>query len=253
MLTILACLLAISCDSDVDFVESNQPSIANSSNTASANGGINTGSSSQSEDASKGYDGDSMAGKNPEGEGEGESGYDGDSNEQSDGEYDGDSSTEREGSDGEYDGDSASPLEGNSECMPNELEVAFPEEIQSCFDGNRIWDFNRNLCTEISGSCLDDCKYDNLILAINDAGMGTPRKIEEAIGKAKLITWGTKNDGKTIVAQWVYPPSGSSCTYDLQKGLPVTGCYRILPPGSPTLDKSNPDAVEAFVNACIDD
>ncbi|NRA46002.1 MAG: hypothetical protein HRU09_13705 [Oligoflexales bacterium] len=177
--------------------------------------------------------------------------------------YDADSASAQTAGGADYDADSESQINGEFDgdttantgdtCVADELELQFPQEIQDCFDSNRIWDFNRSLCTPISGTCNDNCEYDELISAINSAGMGTPQKIESAIGRAKLITWGTKNNGNTIVAQWVYPPSGSTCTYDLQQGLPVTGCYRILPPNTPLLDKSDPAAVEAFVNACIDD
>jgi hypothetical protein len=146
------------------------------------------------------------------------------------------------------------PAEGGADtsCAPSEVEIAFEGEIQSCFDDNRIWDFNRSLCTEVPASSFS-CDFDALALAINDAGMATPAKIIEGKGKAKLIACGEKNDGKTIIAQWVYPPVGDRCSYDLQDGLPVTGCYRILPTGSAPLDPSNKEAVAKFVYDCIDE
>lgn len=255
ILTILTCLLVVSCSSDADFAANSTPSIPSSADADStqsqsdANRPIGEAPSSSQDEAKEDE-------SSPNGDGNNEDGNNEDGNATTDPEgsldYDGDSKNSMK--DGEYDGDTGITNNDTGEgCAADDLELSFPPEIEACFKQNRIWDFSRGLCTQISGSCSDNCQYDNLISAINNAGMATPQKIEQAIDSAKLVTWGTKNDGKTIVAQWVYPPSGSSCTYDLQKGLPVTGCYRIVGPDEPKLDKSDPEAVKAFVNACIDE
>lgn len=147
------------------------------------------------------------------------------------------------------DGSSSGGGQGGS-CAPGELEVKFDDNIQACFDSNGIWDFSRNICLENVRSSFN-CDFDSLTKAINDAGMATPSKITQAIGKAKLIACGEKNDGNTIIAQWVYPPSGSKCEHTKQDGLPVTGCYRKRLDGEASLDRSDPEAVKAFVNACL--
>ena len=85
------------------------------------------------------------------------------------------------------------------------------------------------------------------------AGIGVPNT---SIVKAKeegalLISCSEKNAGKTVIAQWYYPGSKSSCNFeDLEATRIITACYKLYvegeAPPSETLEQRN-----AAVQACL--
>ena len=143
------------------------------------------------------------------------------------------------------------PVKEEEPCIPEKVEVSYSNpNIQECFDQQRIWDFKRDICTEDVGFS-EECTYDNLQESINRLGIKTPAALTKAKKGAKLIACGEKNDRSTVIAQWVYPPEGTTCSENVKNAAPVTVCYKKVGADAEPLDTSDKDAVNAFVYACI--
>lgn len=90
--------------------------------------------------------------------------------------------------------------------------------------------------------------------------MNTPKAILDAQNPAagaekvaKLTACGQKHGGKTVIAQWVYLPTeeADGCDYNANRGLPVTGCYRVME-NFQDLTGASDEEKKQFVADCLD-
>ncbi|MFW7379058.1 MAG: hypothetical protein ACOH5I_09655 [Oligoflexus sp.] len=110
----------------------------------------------------------------------------------------------------------------------DQINLKFPEEIQSCMDNGRLYSFSTNVCLEVIQASFD-CNFDAMAEQVVAIGVNA-----ETISQAKqegafLVACGEKNKGKTIVGQWYYPPSsGDRCQDENPSSRIVTACYKLF-------------------------
>lgn len=140
------------------------------------------------------------------------------------------------------------------ECDAASGKLKYPEQIQGCIDEGKLYHFDTETCTSTRKSSWQ-CSFDQFINEMERLRFdGNVPFVESAQGEnAVLIGCGESSDGRTIVAQWWYPPEGGDeCEFKAGVTKIVSACYRQFvgeAPPSPTTD----DEKREFVLSCMTD
>jgi len=133
----------------------------------------------------------------------------------------------------------------------NVLKDAFPEEISSCYESGRVFNFDSNECVQMK-SAKFTCDFNTVISELRKIGLASP-DVEAAATKATsiLIGCGQSEDSQRIVVQWINVPEGNGCK-NITPGLTVTGCFTNFgtktPPPPPTSKEERDSRTYACMN-----
>lgn len=145
------------------------------------------------------------------------------------------------------------PAAGPSDCKDQVVVSGAQKEIQACYDQKRIWHFERSLCLEPVAASFE-CNFDSLLAALESQLGSKDGSVYKALSEGrdngvKLIACGEKNDGNTIIAQWVkVEEQAGNCSTNFSKNYPTTACTK-RNAASPT----TPEEVRQFVYQCLDE
>lgn len=134
----------------------------------------------------------------------------------------------------------------------DQINLKFPEEIQSCIDKGRLYNFATDECLEVSLANFE-CSFEAMEKQVSAIGVNSESIIAAQKEGALLVACGEKNEGKTIVAQWYYPLNPiDSCADENPASRIVTACYKIQEPGNlPPLETE--EQRRQAIQACLND
>jgi hypothetical protein len=143
-------------------------------------------------------------------------------------------------------GDDTDSANGGCRIDGDHIAWKWPKEIQTCFDGGKVWDFTRNACTTVGQAKSFDCTWDGIAAQIQ--GFDTNFTPDWDKKRLKIISCGerTKTVGnqshKTIIWQYVMLPEDAengACDVPVGGGIAI-GCFEATKQlGLPLSDSSD--------------
>ncbi|SMF62061.1 hypothetical protein [Pseudobacteriovorax antillogorgiicola] len=144
---------------------------------------------------------------------------------------------------GSQDANPETCVEGDRVTLP------FPKEIQGCIEQNRIYSFYDQVCLETQVAPFP-CSFDAVIQKVKSIGVGYQSLEDARSQNALLVACSEKNQGRTVIAQWIFPKSDDPCELDLASREIVTACYRLNVGGSGKKAET-PEEISAMVDECL--
>ena len=128
---------------------------------------------------------------------------------------------------------------------------------QACNDQGQIWDFYAGTCTPAISAESFECSFQGILDQMTKLNIGHTQKLLDArdgvvdAGRIlKLISCGEKDQGQTIVAQWVrIPASGAGTCSPSPAENVTTGCYRYG--GEQISNTATQEEQKAFISRCL--
>lgn len=147
------------------------------------------------------------------------------------------------------------PVEPPQCDMTNDfIRMKFPQEIQGCMDGARLYDFYRKRCSPVAKATTFECSFAGLKAKVGQMNLDS-RSIDRAINEgAKLIGCGEKRGGLTVVAEWWQPSSQGSegdCSFVPGTVITVT-CFQNENGDGTVVDAPTPEAKKEILRKCLD-
>lgn len=134
------------------------------------------------------------------------------------------------------------------------VRMKFPQEIQSCVDRARIYDFYRKRCSPVANATTFECSFAGLKAKVRQMNLDSGT-LDRAISEgAKLIGCGEKRSGLTVIAEWWQPSSQGSegdCSFVPGTVITVT-CFQNENGDGTIVDAPTPEAKKEILRRCLD-
>ncbi len=145
---------------------------------------------------------------------------------------------------------------GNDETNPDEciegdrINLNYPPVIEECVNQSKIFDFSTDTCIDTVAANFD-CNFEALANSVAAIGVPNSSILSAQEGGALLISCAEKNEGKTIIAQWIYQGSYDKCDFEKIESIKITtACYKLYLEGE-ALPTDTPEQRNAAVQACL--